>query len=176
MILEPDALSGMDCLTPALQQERLVLLTEAVTTLKAQKALVYIDGGNARWKSAEVMATRLRQANIVQADGFTLNVSNYLPDAMNIAYGERVSRLLGGKHFIIDTSRNGLGPTPDFAWCNPPGRALGPRPTSMTGDPLIDAYFWVKRPGDSDGTCNGGPDAGIWWADYALGLAQRADY
>jgi endoglucanase len=36
-----------------------------------------------------------------------------------------VSALTGGKHHLIGTSRNGLGPTPDHAWCNPPGRALG---------------------------------------------------
>jgi len=61
-------------------------------------------------------------------------------------------------HFVIDTSRNGLGPwTPDAAypdpqdWCNPPDRGLGLRPTTDTGDPLIDAYLWVKVPGESDG-------------------------
>ena len=91
VILEPDALSGMDCLTPPLQAERLALLAEAVTVLKGQKALVYLDGGNAKWKTAEVMAARLRQANVMQADGFSLNVSNYLPDALNIAYGEKAS-------------------------------------------------------------------------------------
>ena len=36
------------------------------------------------------------------------------------------------------------------------------------------ALLWIKQPGESDGTCNGGPNAGQWWADYALGLAQRA--
>ena len=35
------------------------------------------------------------------------------------------------------------------------------------------AYLWVKRPGESDGPCNGGPSAGQWWPEYALGLAQR---
>jgi len=32
----------------------------------------------------------------------------------------------------------------------------------------------VKHPGESDGTCNGGPTAGTFWTDYAIGLAQRA--
>jgi endoglucanase len=32
----------------------------------------------------------------------------------------------------------------------------------------------VKPPGESDGECNGGPAAGRWWPEYALGLAQRA--
>ncbi|XIE81958.1 glycoside hydrolase family 6 protein [Streptomyces sp. SBR177] len=55
-----------------------------------------------------------------------------------------------------------------------PGRALGVPPTDRTGDELVDAYLWIKRPGDSDGTCRGGPAAGTWWPDYALGLARRA--
>ncbi len=59
-------------------------------------------------------------------------------------------------------------------WCNPPGRALGATPrTSLTADPSVDAYLWIKRPGESDGPCDGGPSAGTFWADYALGLAQR---
>nr|ABK58684.1 unknown [Streptomyces fradiae] len=32
----------------------------------------------------------------------------------------------------------------------------------------------IKRPGDSDGPCRGGPEAGQWWPDYALGLARNA--
>ena len=57
---------------------------------------------------------------------------------------------------MIDTSRNGRGPNHD-QWCNPPGRALGTLPTTTTGDPLIDAYLWIKAPGESDGTCRHGP-------------------
>jgi endoglucanase len=34
--------------------------------------------------------------------------------------------------------------------------------------------LWIKRPGESDGTCNGGPSSGKWWPEYALGLAQLA--
>ncbi len=93
---------------------------------------------------------------------------------MSIAYGEKISRLTGGKHFVIDTGRNGLGPTPDNQWCNPAGRALGRPPTTRTGHPLVDALLWVKSPGESDGECNGGPAAGHWWPEYALGLAQCA--
>jgi endoglucanase len=172
VILEPDALSGMDCLPAALQAERLALLGEAVTTLKSQRAMVYIDAGNAKWKSSTVMAARLRQANVDVADGFSLNVSNFLPDSVNIAYGERLSKALGGKHFIIDTSRNGLGTATD--WCNPRGQALGVAPTTNTGHPLVDAFLWVKQPGESDGTCKGGPQAGSWWTEIALELSRAA--
>ncbi len=38
---------------------------------------------------------------------------------------------------------------------DPPGRALGETPTTKTADPLVDAYLWVKRPGESDGECKG---------------------
>lgn len=102
------------------------------------------------------------------------------------------------KHFVIDTSRNGLGPwTPPAGaysgdpqvWCNPPDRGAGARPTTDTGDPLVDAYLWAKVPGESDGSCNrsiagsttdpewGGivdPPAGTWFPQQALQLAQLA--
>ena len=40
----------------------------------------------------------------------------------------------------------------------------------------IAPFLWIKRPGESDGPCHGGPAAGTWWPEYALGLAQRAAY
>jgi endoglucanase len=113
---------------------------------------------------------------VADAQGFVLNVSNFVSSAENAAYGAQVAALADGKHFVIDTSRNGLGPAPDGAWCNPPGRALGLRPTDATGVSRQDASLWIKHPGESDGPCNGGPAAGQWWADAALGLAQRAAF
>ena len=172
VILEPDALPGMDCLDAAGKASRLALIRDAVRTLKANGALVYIDAGHASWQSAETMAARLNQVDIAAADGFSLNVSNYQSNAANIAYGEKLSRLVGGKHFLIDTSRNGAGSAGDSQWCNPAGRALGERPTANTGAPLADAFLWVKTPGESDGTCNGGPSAGSWWPEYALSLTR----
>jgi endoglucanase len=172
VILEPDALGGMDCLSATGQQERLGLISDAVSVLKAQLASVYIDAGHARWISAEIMADRLRTADIATADGFSLNVSNYISNAANVAYGERLSDLLGGKHFIIDTSRNGLGTATE--WCNARGQALGVAPTTTTGHPLVDAFLWIKQPGESDGTCGGGPDAGTWWSEIAIELSRAA--
>ena len=100
--------------------------------------------------------------------------------------------------FVIDTSRNGQGPwTPPEDhpagdpqdWCNPPGRGLGDTPTLNTGVPLVDAYLWVKTPGESDGACNrwneaGGidpvrnmmdPGAGEWFPEQALELIANAN-
>jgi endoglucanase len=102
-------------------------------------------------------------------------------------------------HFVIDTSRNGAGPWPGVSghpasdpatqdWCNPPDRGLGYRPTANTGQTLVDAYLWVKIPGESDGQCyrwtNGpldpvrntqDPAAGQWFPDMALELVHNAN-
>lgn len=175
VVLEPDALAGMGCLSSSDQQTRLDLLSYAVQTLKAQgQTVVYLDAGHPGWQSTATMAARLTQANIAAADGFSLNVSNFIYTSDNISYGTGISSAVGGKHFVIDTSRNGLGATADYQWCNPDGRALGTAATTATGNSIVDAFLWLKRPGESDGTCNGGPNAGAWWADYALGLAQRS--
>jgi endoglucanase len=171
VILEPDALPGMDCLDAAGKASRLELMRDAVRQLKANGALVYVDAGHASWQSPETMASRLKQVDIASADGFSLNVSNYQSNAANIAYGEKLSRLIGGKHFLIDTSRNGIGTT---QWCNPRGQALGVEPTTNTGHPLVDAFLWIKQPGESDGTCGGGPKAGSWWTDIALEMSRAA--
>jgi endoglucanase len=175
VVLEPDGLAAIDCLPLRLRDERYVLLREAVQSLKQGGAAVYIDAGNAHWTQPAEMAERLRKAGIELADGFALNVSNFHATQANLAYGERLSRLVGGKHFVIDTSRNGRGTTVVKEWCNARNQALGPAPTTNTGHPLADAFLWIKTPGQSDGPCNGGPRAGEWWADYALELSKAAE-
>jgi endoglucanase len=173
VILEPDALAQLKCLDAPGQNARTDALTYAVTKLKnSSSAIVYLDAGNKGWLSAADAAARLKQANISQADGFALNVSNFYTNSESITYGNDLSSRVGGKHYIIDTSRNGLGS--NGQWCNPSGRALGTAPTTNTGSGLVDAFIWVKGPGESDGTCNGGPAAGSWWAEYALALAKNS--
>lgn len=175
VILEPDALAGMDCLSAGDQATRLSLLGGAVSVLASHPAVqVYLDAGNADWQPAAVMAARLNEANVAAATGFSLNVSNFDTTSSEAAYGQTVSALVGGKHFVIDTSRNGVGT--DGQWCNPPDRALGTPSTGITGIRDVDAFLWIKDPGESDGTCNGGPTAGTWWPQYALGLAERAAF
>ena len=83
---------------------------------------------------------------------------------------------LGGKPFVVDTSRNGNGTTADTQWCNPRGRAVGEPPLTPPSDPRVDAYLWIKVPGESDGECNGGPAAGQWWPSVAIELARNADW
>ncbi|MFE9041592.1 glycoside hydrolase family 6 protein [Streptomyces sp. NPDC012421] len=181
VVLEPDAVPHMvDGCTPGqYHEERSRLLTEAIARLKRQPGTrVYLDAGNPAWiDDPGKLVEPLRRAGISRADGFSLNVSNFQTNAAVREFGATLSGLLGGMHFTIDTSRNGAGPLPGDraeAWCNPPGRSLGVPPTDRTGDALVDAYLWIKRPGDSDGPCRGGPAAGTWWPEYALGLARRA--
>jgi len=172
VILEPDAVAQASCLSAPAQSARFAMLRDAVRVLKTAGAAVYLDGGNAHWVDAATMAGRLQSAGVDEADGFSLNVSNYMATKDNIAFGNQLSQRLGGKHYVIDTSRNGTG-TANGQWCNAQGQGLGVAPTTHTGVPLVDAFLWIKAPGESDGTCNGGPPAGQWWADYALGLAQH---
>jgi len=176
VVLEPDALALVSCLTPGARGERFALVREAVETLKANpRTLVYVDAGHAAWVDADEMASRLAMSGASRADGFALNVSNFVATEANLAYGERVAARLGGSHFIVDTSRNG-GNVPRGEWCNPDGAGLGQEPTTDTGHPLADAFLWIKRPGESDGTCNGGPRAGEWWTDYAVRLANQGHF
>ena len=185
VILEPDALTMFDCLSAQEQTDRLSMLQFAVTTFKAQGANVYIDAGNARWLPASTAAQRLTQAGIGSADGFALNVSNFFSTTETTTYGNQISTQTAGKHFVIDTSRNGLGAytypqTGQPQWCNPPGRSLGLPATTETGNGLIDAFLWIKTPGESDGKCTefGQNDAaaGTFMPEYALGLAKRATW
>lgn len=179
VILEPDAVLHLvdGCTPEQFHEERYDLLKGAVAQLKGLKnTKVYLDAGNAGWGNPDQIFEPLKWAGIDQADGFAVNVSNFYSTEDSIAYGKRLSAKVGGKPFVIDTSRNGNGPytegAADERWCNPPGRALGETPTVKTADPLVDAYLWVKRPGESDGECKGGPKAGQWWPEYALKLAQ----
>lgn len=179
VILEPDALGHFqECLSEEQKAERMYLMSDAVRVLRqSPNTAVYIDAGHARWVPAEEMAERLKLAGIEHAHGFALNVSNYVSTEENTEYGHKLSELVGGAHFVIDTSRNGAGPyeeaqNEEEKWCNPPGRKIGQAPTTQTGDPLVDGYLWLKRPGESDGECNGGPRAGVFWLEMALQQAQ----
>jgi len=64
-------------------------------------------------------------------------------------------------YFVIDTGRNGVpGPRADCAnWCNIRGAGVGLKPTTNTANTtVIDAYYWLKTPGESDGCTQQLPD------------------
>jgi len=178
IIVEPDALAMADCLSGDQRQERYDLIRYAVEALtRDPAAAVYVDAGHLRWHSPQDMAGRLNQAGVGRARGFAVNTANFCTTEDEIGYGEAISGLTNGSHYVIDTSRNGAGPAadPDRDWCNPGGRALGTPPTTATGGAHADAYLWIKRPGESDGTCGkGDPPAGAFVDQYAIDLASRA--
>jgi endoglucanase len=243
VILEPDALGNLpsDCGLPAASYpftdaERIAELHYAVGALEQDPgAHVYLDGTHSAWQSVGTITQRLLEADVQDAQGFFLNVSNYQPtaelqdygtwisdciamvtDSSNPYYGnpagcgsqyypatesdfstwtlttqwyaQNMGSAVAATHFVVDTSRNGDGPDsmqqyasapydqPDGVvstlaagnWCNPPGSGLGLRPTARTGVPLLDAYLWVKTPGQSDGQCDSAGGARAWnYTDYS---------
>ncbi|MET0449333.1 MAG: glycoside hydrolase family 6 protein [Aeromicrobium sp.] len=183
-ILEPDALALTGSAQCAAGVDRLGLLKYAARKLHSAGVWVYIDAGHSDWQPADVVASRLVKAGVKKyARGFSLNVSNYQRTSDERAYGNRVVRELrkrGAKdtHFVIETARNGADKPPADGndWCNPIGQRLGKaaeRPR-MIRKGHLDAYVWIKRPGESDGPCNGGPAAGVWWPEGALRLLGKA--
>ncbi|WP_218120482.1 glycoside hydrolase family 6 protein [Geodermatophilus sp. DSM 45219] len=189
VVLEPDAVpqavvgcEGVD------RAARFQLLSQAVDILDRQpETSVYLDAGNVSWvEDLPVLADALRASGVDRAEGFSLNVANFEPTDETAEYGLALSRELEEgappeeetAHVVIDTSRNGAGPLPEGGpdeerWCNPPGRELGEPPTTSTDLPRVDALLWIKQPGDSDGTCRGGPPAGEWWPEAAQDLATE---
>ena len=231
--------------------DRFTMMNYAVHTLKAHPNVsVYLDATHSGWLGAGDAADRLLQAGVNDADGFFLNVSNYVVNERLEKYGAWVSKCIAFasnpaswgngrtewcgsqyspanpddfstwvltdqkyanevesqtwwysesvlKHFVIDTSRNGQGPwiaPSDHPagdpqdWCNPPDRGLGYQPTVNTGNSLIDAFLWIKIPGESDGQCyrwTSGPldpvrgmqdpPAGQWFPEMALELVHNAN-
>ena len=62
---------------------------------------------------------------------------------------------------ITDTGRNGVPDTRSTcsSWCNIRGAGIGqlPRATALP-DPRLDALYWLKTPGESDGCTEVLPD------------------
>ena len=179
---EPDSLGTVDCLTPSRRDDRLRLLRYGVDVLsRLPRATIYLEAGASDWEPARRTAKQLRFIGIAKVRGFMLNVTHHAWTLANIRHGLAISRRVGGKHFIVNTSVNGRGPIHIHGgrtrnvWCNPPRRGLGPRPTTATAHPKVDAYMWINRPGYSAGSCNGGPlPVGSWWPERALMYARFA--
>jgi endoglucanase len=119
------------------------------------------------------------------ATGFSLDYSPEYAATVTAQIQGLMGTSVASLPFVIDTSRNGTGPLDESkyalapygqpetvlgalhngSWCNPPGAGLGPRPTKAPA-PLVDAYLWIKIPGESDGSCDIAGGARAW--DYSL--------
>jgi endoglucanase len=113
-------------------------------------------------------------------DTVALNTSG-----INLRYANMLGSVTPAAHFVIDTGRNGNGPLDatqyavapynqsasvttgldNGAWCNAPSAGSGIRTTSKTGVAMLDAYLWIKTPGESDGSCDVAGGARAW--DFA---------
>lgn len=196
VLLEPDGVSVTYCFaddpSTAGLDARYAMLADAVRRLKTghPHTAVYLDAGTQRRNTVQELVAALTPSGIAQADGFFLNSTTYEFTTTMVAYGDEVSRALAArgipdKHFVVDTSRNGRGPNlaaekrnDIYAWCNAPDRALGPAPTTMTGDPLADAFVWIKPIWQSDSDCLGDgsmPTGGRDYWEYTATLLRNAD-
>ncbi|WP_328869990.1 glycoside hydrolase family 6 protein [Streptomyces sp. NBC_00287] len=177
VVLEPDAVAQAECLSGGQRADRFASLARAGRVLKEAnpRARVYYDAGHSGWHAPATQAGWLKQAGAASpasSDGIFSNVSNFHTTADEIAYDRQVLDALGGPASlgaVIDTSRNGNGAPAGGQWCDPAGRQIGRAPTMSTGEARIDAYLWVKLPGESDG-CKGTP--GTFSPSYAYDLAS----
>jgi len=192
----------------------------AVSRLSLPNAFLYLDaahGGWLGWPRNLVKAMTLYRDVLAMAGGpgrirgFALNVSNYDPVKVEtkiprdpatapldeLGYVADLVRGLGtvgitGKGFLIDTARNGRPNvrTSPGNWCNIKGAGLGERPSAGPA-PNIDAYVYIKPPGESDGVADpkaprfdpncasddaapGAPQAGKLFEPYLLDLVKNA--
>jgi endoglucanase len=179
---EPDSLGTLECLAPERRTARLDNLAYGVEVLsRLPNATIYLEGGAADWEPAARTADQLRRIGIDKVRGFMVNATHHAWTLASIRHGLAISRLVGGKPFIVNTSYNGRGPfsmrgrgrRSINVWCHPPRRGLGISPTTRTGHPKVDAFMWINRPGYSAGACNGGPlPVGSWWPKRALMYAR----
>ena len=116
---EPDSLGTSDCLAPHRRPERLRMLAHGVDVLsQLPKATVYLEAGASDWEPAERTAKQLRIIGIRKVRGFMLNVTHHDWTRNNIRHGLDLSRRVGGKPFIVNTSYNGRGPLHYKRWIN----------------------------------------------------------
>jgi endoglucanase len=185
LFLEMDSLITVGCLSPQGVAVRMGELRDAISILTAAcpHLVIYLDAGAADALPARRAARLLQRAGVSLIQGFFLNATHFDWTSRELRYGEAISRMTGGKHFVINTGENGRGPLVPHdlvhhgneVLCNPRGRGLGPLPTAATGFAHVDAFAWTSNPGESGGACvRGAPPTGSYWARYGLMLVRNA--
>jgi endoglucanase len=185
MLLETDGLGSTGCISKSgsLGQWEQDLRYEVDTMASLPHAVVYVEGGYSDANSPSFTARALNKIDVRKIRGFYTNDTHLNWTSKEIKWGQKISSMTHGAHFIINTAQNGHGPLlnphPSSQGvenlCNPPGRGLGPLPTTSTGVKAVDAFLWTSPPGNSSGSCNGGTPSGSFWAARAISLAEHAN-
>lgn len=172
VIVDPDSLDVTKTCGHA--DERVAQIRSVVRILATTPAVTHLDAGHSAWPSSVKMSVIMNRVGMASARGFATNVANDNFSRSEAAYGEKVSSLTNGSSSVIDTSRsdNGAG----SHWCNPAGRKLGVEPSVPAKAGHHDANLWIKPPVESDGFCNGGPQAGTWWNIAAQELLTNSHW
>jgi endoglucanase len=183
-LLEIDAIGSSRCIAQhgGLGAWESLLHYEVSKVGALTHAVAYVEGGYSDSNTTAYTARALNRSGVRLIRGFWTNDTHLNWTIKEIRRDQAISRMTGGAHFIINTSDNGNGPKlnphPSTQGiedlCNPPRRAMGPRPTTSTGVKGADAFLWTHVPGISSG-CGGGPPSGTYWVAKALGLAARAN-
>lgn len=186
MFEEMDSLITVGCLSRLGLAVREHELADANAILsQVPHLVVYQDAGAADALHAPETARILRASGVGMIQGFYLNSTHFDWTRHEITYGQQISRLTGGKHFVINTAENGAGPLHprnrvkygNELLCNPLNRGLGPKPTFNTGYLNVDAFAWIANPGKSGGACRkGAPPTGDFWPKLALELIRHANF
>jgi hypothetical protein len=184
MLLELDAIGSSSCMakTGALPAWEADIHYEISQVTALPHVVAYVEGGYSDANSVAYTARALNAVGVNQIRGFFANDTHNIWTIKEIHWAQAISKRTGGAHIIINTATNGHGPklnphpkrqgVEDL--CNPPGRGIGPRPTTSTGFKTVDAFMWTGTPGNSSGHCHGGPSAGTFWLKGALTLAANA--
>ncbi|MGZ4286013.1 MAG: glycoside hydrolase family 6 protein [Solirubrobacteraceae bacterium] len=170
-LLEIDGVGSSRCMqqTGALSIWEADLKYEATKMGSLPHTVVYLEGGYSDANPPGYTARVLNAAGVRNIRGFFTNDTHINWTIDEIHWAQKVSAKTGGANFIVNTAQNG-----NEILCNPPGRAMGPPPTTTTGFAHADALLWTGPPGNSSGNCNGGPAAGTFWAARGIELASRA--
>jgi Glycosyl hydrolases family 6 len=195
IFVEEDGIDTICWRSPAAVSGRAALLKYEIDTLsQLPHALLYVEGGTSDANSPAEAARVLNAADAFKIRGFFTNDTHFNWAYKEIQYGNKVSALTHGLHFVVDTRGDGNGPLLNphpvtqgiEHLCNPPGRALGPKPGASDGSsygmfsPHLDGFVWVTTPGESTApTCPGDPHhyaaSGIFDENIAVGFASRAN-
>jgi hypothetical protein len=171
IFVEEDGIDTICWKNPAAVSGRAALLKYEIDQLsQLPHALLYVEGGTSDASSAKQSARVLNASDAQKARGFFLGDTHFNWAYREIQYGNEISRLTGGLHFVVDTRGDGRGPIRNphpvtqgnEQLCNPPHRGLGPKPGASNGkaygmySKYLDGFVWVTTPGESSSSvCQG---------------------